>query len=161
MLKPIFKQAKPEDVEEVLSFIQAYYAFDEIPFRSAEVGAALRALLSDVSLGRVWIIGTEEKAIGYTILTFGFDLEFGGSVATVTELYIESRFRRCGIGRQAIQFLENICRDLEITALELQVERDNPEAHEFYRSLGFQAHERIPLSKRLVTLTNRANEAVP
>ena len=156
MIKPIFRQAKPEDFEEVLSFIQAYYAFDDIPFRSAEVAAALRALLSDVSLGQVWIIGTEEKAVGYTILTFGFDLEFGGSVAIVTELYIESRFRRCGIGRQAIQFLENICRDLEVTVLELQVERDNPEAQEFYRSLGFQAHERIPLSKRLVTQTNLA-----
>jgi ribosomal protein S18 acetylase RimI-like enzyme len=156
MIKPIFKRAKPEDVEEVLSFIQAYYAFDDIPFRPAEVAAALRVLLSDLSLGQVWIIGAEEKAVGYTILTFGYDLEFGGSVATVTELYIQPSFRRRGIGRQAIQFLENICRDLEITGLELQVERDNPEAQEFYRSLGFQAHERIPLSKRLVTPTNVA-----
>lgn len=49
MIKPIFKRAKPEDVEEVLSFIQAYYAFDDIRFRPAEVAAALRVLLSDLS----------------------------------------------------------------------------------------------------------------
>lgn len=82
------------------------------------------------------------------ILTFGYDLEFGGPVATVTEFYIVPSHRRHGIGRQVIQFLEDTCRDLETTSLELQVEQDNPEAQVFYGSLVFQTHERIPLSNR-------------
>ena len=81
------------------------------------------------------------------ILTFGYDLEFGGPGATVNEFYIVSSHRRHGIGRQVIQFLEDTCRDLETTSLE-QVEQDNPEAQVFYGSLVFQTHERIPLSNR-------------
>ena len=91
------------------------------------------------------------------ILTFGYDLELvGGPVTTVTEFYIVPSHRRHGIGRQVIQFLGGTCRDLEITSLELQVEQDNLETQVFYRSLGFQTHERIPLSKRLITPTNEA-----
>jgi ribosomal protein S18 acetylase RimI-like enzyme len=149
MLEPTFQQAQPEDVEKLLPFIEAYYQFDGIPFKAAETRGSLGALLSNPSLGRVWIVHAENQPVGYVILTFGYDLEFGGLVATVTELYIATAHRRHGIGTQLIQFVETTSRDLGITALELQVEQDNVEAQAFYRALGFNAHARIPLSKRL------------
>jgi hypothetical protein len=33
------------------------------------------------------------KAIGYVLLTFNFDLEFGGFEGVVTDLYIDERYR--------------------------------------------------------------------
>jgi ribosomal protein S18 acetylase RimI-like enzyme len=149
MSQPIFERAQPEDVETLLPFIKAYYDFDGIPFDPLDVRRALGKLLDEPSLGRAWIIRDGVQAVGHVVLTFGYDLEFGGSVATVTEVYIVPTHRRLGIGKRLFDFLEDVCRDLGVAALELQVEQDNLEAQAFYSSVGFQAHQRISLSKRL------------
>jgi ribosomal protein S18 acetylase RimI-like enzyme len=86
---------------------------------------------------------------GYVILTFGGDLEFGGRQATVTDLYIIDGYRRLGLGSKILHFVEETCKELGIKALELQVERKNVAAQTFYCKLGFERHDRIPLSKRL------------
>lgn len=149
MIQPIVKQAGPEDLQSLLPFIKAYYEFDSIPFQPVEIGRSLTELLRNPSLGRVWIVYAGKESVGYVIVTFGYDLEFGGFIATVTELFIVPAHRGRGMGTQVLQFVENTCRDLGIRALELQVEQDNVEAQAFYRKLGFNTHERIPLSKRL------------
>jgi ribosomal protein S18 acetylase RimI-like enzyme len=106
-------------------------------------------LLRDRSIGRVWLIRRGQEDLGYVILTFGYDLEFGGRQAIVTDLYVVDRYRRLGLGTQTLHFLEETCRKMAIAALELQVERKNVAALAFYRKLGFERHDRIPLSKRL------------
>lgn len=55
---------------------------------------ALEVLLREPPLGRVWTIHVEEEAVGGVILTFGYDLEFGGPVANITEFYISPSHRR-------------------------------------------------------------------
>jgi diamine N-acetyltransferase len=149
MIGPTFQQASPNHLEDVLTFVKAYYEFDGIPFRAGQVKKALEALLSDPTLGRVWIMRSSQEYVGYLIVTFGYVLEFGGRVATVTEFYIVPACRRVGLGRKGIHHLEAICRELGIGAIELQVERDNTEARSFYGKVGFEAHDRIPLSKTL------------
>jgi hypothetical protein len=52
------------DLEALLEFVKAYYDFDEIPYRSERIRSALRILLRDPSLGRVWIIHYGRKASG-------------------------------------------------------------------------------------------------
>ena len=68
------------DESQILAFIREYYAYDEIPFRPDEMRRGLARLLSDPTLGRVFIIAQGRQDIGYVILTFGFDLEFGGKL---------------------------------------------------------------------------------
>jgi hypothetical protein len=57
------------DLEALLKFVKAYYEFDEIPYRTGRIRAALRILLKDPSLGRVWMIRYGDKAVGHAILT--------------------------------------------------------------------------------------------
>lgn len=97
--------------------------------------------------------------VGYVILTFGFDLEFGGSTATITELYIAPGYRHGGLGAKTMQRLEALCCELGIQCLELQVERGNIPAQAFYTKLGFVAHDRIPLTKDLGHRLTGANSA--
>src|SRR4030095_7978964 len=98
---------------------------------------------------RVWIIRYGHKAVGHAILTFGFDLEFNGRQATITELFIAHKYRSRGLGGKMMNVIEGTCRQMGIGALELQVERDNVRAQSLYRKLGFRAHDRIPMSKML------------
>ncbi|MBV8891732.1 MAG: GNAT family N-acetyltransferase [Acidobacteria bacterium] len=148
-MNPEFIEASLSEVERILLLIKAYYLFDGIPFGTDEVRSALEVLLGDPSLGRIWLIRLDQVDAGYITLTFGYDLEFGGREATVTEFYLREEYRRIGIGTKAFGFLEEKCRTWGLAALELQVERDNVQAQRFYRKLGFRAHNRIPLSKRL------------
>jgi N-acetylglutamate synthase-like GNAT family acetyltransferase len=85
------------------------------------------------------------------LLTFGYDLEFNGRQATITELFIVPEYRSRRLGSKMIKLIEATCRRLNIGALELQVERDNVRAQSLYRKLGFRAHDRIPMSKMLRT----------
>src|SRR5262249_57587455 len=86
---------------------------------------------------------------GYLMLSFGFDLEFGGRLAGLTDLYIEARHRRKGIGREALAQAEECCRFCGVNAIELQVTRKNASVVDFYRSIGFQAFDRVPMRKRI------------
>lgn len=145
----VLKSASLENAPKLLEFIRLYYAYDGISFGESSIHDGLKTLLQDPSLGRAFIIQDGEQDAGYLILTFGFDLEFGGRQATVTDVFIEEGHRGKGLGSKVFAQLEEICRSLGVGALELQVEEDNLEAQRFYQKLGFHAHRRIPMSKAL------------
>lgn len=136
-----------------MELIKAYYAFDKIPFHPEKIGPALHELLSDESLGKAWLIQTDGNDAGYVLATFGYDLEFGGRVATITEFYLRPEYRRSGLGTQTVEFVENTLRASGVETLGLHVEHSNREALTFYSKNGFHEHDRIPMSK-LITGPN-------
>jgi|SRR5579864_2012258 len=157
---PQFVPASLKHIDLLLEFVRRYYDFDGIRFSRARIRRGLEELLRSRSLGRVWVIRVGKHNAGYIVLTFGYDLEFGGRQATVTEFYILEQYRRLKIGTQALNFVEGFCRELGIGALELQAERNNARARSFYKKLGFKSHDRIPLSKELpATISSRAKTA--
>ena len=147
MIPPTFRAAELSDVDLLLSFIQQYYAFDHIHVDDNSLVPSLKRLISDPSLGRIWIIQSAKHTVGYVILTFGYDLEFGGRQATLTDLYIVPESRRQGLGFATLQFIEESCRAFGIRAFELQVECENIAAQCLYERFGMTRHERIPMSK--------------
>lgn len=148
--KPRFLRANHADLESVVPLIEAYYTLDEIPYDERSVRRGLQQLLGDSSLGAVWLIELEQSIAGYFVLTFGFDLEFGGRVGTITELYLTPSARRRGLGTAALAFVEATLCDGGVHALELQVEHDNIEALACYEKFGMTKHARVPMSKRLL-----------
>ena len=100
-------------------------------------------------------VGAEKADVGYCILTFGYDIEFGGRFVTLTDLYLTPKYRRCGLGRRTLELVEAICFKKKLRILELQVKRSNTLARKFYKSLGFIAHDRIPQSKLLEGRSSR------
>jgi hypothetical protein len=94
------RRARASDAPQLLRLIRAYYRFDGIRFRPAAVAQALARLLKNRQLGSVWIMRDGIKAIGYVLLTFNFDLEFGGLEGVVTDLYIDERYRGGGLGKR-------------------------------------------------------------
>ena len=97
--------ARVSDTPELLRLIRAYYRFDGIRFQKSVIDAALRKLLRKRSLGRIWIMRDGVKSAGYVVLTFNYDLEFGGLEGIVTDLFIESEYRNRGLGRGALEMV--------------------------------------------------------
>ena len=148
---PNLRAATLADIKTLCCLIGRYFEFDHIPFDENAIRAGLETLLRSKSAGQAFLITTDTAPIGYTILTYGFDLEFGGYVGLMTDLYLDPPYRGLGIGKKTLEFLERFCRAKGIKALELQVGRTNQAAQAFYRRLGFHAHDRIPMSKRFRT----------
>jgi diamine N-acetyltransferase len=148
MMQINFKPIENNDIEILLSFIQKFYAVDgSIAFNPIIVRRAIIQLLSDESMGRIWLIQSQNQAIGYVILTLGYSLEYGGRDAFIDEIYIEPTFQGKGIGKKTIEFLEEICISLNVEALHLEVERENTTAQSFYRQVGFTDHDRYLMTK--------------
>ena len=120
-----------------------------IPFDEAEVRPALERFLAHAELGQAWLLWLSEKPAGYVILTLGYSFEYRGRDAFVDELYIEPEFRRMGLGRSAMKFVEKKARELGVNAVHLEVDRSNDAAAELYRRAGYADHGRHLMTKWL------------
>jgi len=128
-----FQQATNSDTGLLVGFMRQFYEIDRYPFNEQIAFAALEGILSDTTLGRVWIIAETGVPVGYIVLTFGYSLEYGGRDAFIDEFYIEASQRGKGIGSQAIKFVEEACREMGVQALHLEVERGNKAGQGMYR----------------------------
>ena len=149
MTRLTLEPVSPGQIERLLPLIEAYYTHDSIPFKRERIQPVLDELLRTPTKGFAWLIQQHSLDVGYVIVTIGFDVEFGGPIAVITDLYIAPDFRAQGLGRAVMQRIEQACRERQLTALELQVSVGNTRAQSFYERLGFRSHRRIPMSKQL------------
>ncbi len=122
------------------------YFFDEPVVRNV-----LRAFLSNPTFGMPWVFSDEGTPAGYIVLTMGFSFEYHGQDAFIDEPYVEPQYRRQGIGRRTVQFVEERARELGVQALHLEVDPGNDPALELYRCTGYKDHQRRLMTKRLVS----------
>jgi ribosomal protein S18 acetylase RimI-like enzyme len=149
----IFRPAAKDDEANLLRMMRAlaeqepgaYY------FNEHAVRRVLRRFLGDPSLGKAWIFSDGANIAGYIVLTLGYSFEYHGRDAFVDELYVEPQYRRRGIGREAVKFVERQARTMGVTALHLEVDHGNDPALELYQRAGYQDHDRYLMTKWLVS----------
>jgi ribosomal protein S18 acetylase RimI-like enzyme len=143
--------AREEDVAFLLARMVDFNRGEGIDWDPARGEAPLRRLLGDPSLGRVYLVRDERGApAGYAVVTYGYDLEFGGPDAFLTEIWIDEGARGRGLARRVLERIERDLREGGFGALHLQVRAENAEARRLYGSAGFEGTTRIFLSKRIV-----------
>ena len=142
-----FRTSGTADVEEILSMMQAFYAIDNYPIDHEVSAKLLHDFIKDERCGgSIYLIKSEEKNIGYIILTTLFSFEYGGWIAFVDELFIKEDLRRKGIGQLAINFIQSQARKQNLKLLYLEVEPHNTSAQKLYENKGFKNHKRKLLS---------------
>jgi GNAT superfamily N-acetyltransferase len=149
MVEIHFRLATTADIDVLVGFMRQFYALDQYSFDELIARSALKMLIEESSLGRLWIISKQE-AIGYIAVTFGYSLEFHGRDAMVDELFLTAPHRNQGIGTKTLQFVVEQCRYLGIHALHLEVEHTNEAGLTFYRNMGFEPHEHRYLMTRWI-----------
>jgi GNAT superfamily N-acetyltransferase len=135
-MKLAFKIAENSDLDTLLVFAQEFNREDHHPYEENVVRAGLTRLLADEAAGRAWLIRANGESVGYLILTLGYRLAYG-RYAFIDEIYVQPNHRGQGIGRQALAWAEEVCRELEVKALHLEVEQENPKARALYSAVGF------------------------
>jgi ribosomal protein S18 acetylase RimI-like enzyme len=145
------RPARLSDVPELMAMMRALNASDLIPWRPTRVLPALRGLLRDARVGAILVseMAGARRLGGYAVGTFGYDLEFAGPDAFVTELFVRPEVRRAGEGRRLLEALAARMRRGGAAALHLVVRPENTAARRLYAGAGFARVERLLLSKRL------------
>jgi ribosomal protein S18 acetylase RimI-like enzyme len=138
------------DLADLLPRTRALNDHEGIDVSDADLEAALRRLLADATLGGVWLVVREAdgNAIGYSIVTYGYDLEFAGRDAWLTEIWIDEAARGRGAARAALALLEAELPKHGVRALHLQVRPENP-ALRLYERAGFSRSPRLIMTRRL------------
>jgi ribosomal protein S18 acetylase RimI-like enzyme len=136
------------DVALVLPRTRALNDHEGIEVSDEALAGALQRLLADPALGGVWLVERDGAAIGYAIVTFGYDLEFAGRDAWLTEIWIDEAERSRGAGAAALAALEVALAAHEVRALHLQVRPENRAIHVYERA-GFEVVPRTIMTRRL------------
>ncbi len=142
--------AGSRDLEALLPLVEAFQEFERIPFEIEASRRNLGRLLQDSTLGQVLLAEQAGHVIGYAILTYGYDLEFGGMDAYLTDLFLIDAQRGRGLGEWLLGEVETAARAAGVQALHLMVAPQNHRAHHIYHRAGFHVSPRLFLTKILV-----------
>jgi len=144
------RAATDADVPTLLEMIRDFFSWESISLDLARIEPALRTLLANADLGNVWVFEADQETIGYAIVTFGFDLEFNGRDAFLTDFYLKSAWRDRGLGRHALELVFHRARSSGVHALHLLVDPKNQRAVRVYERTGFEQSHRVAMTKMLL-----------
>lgn len=133
---PTLRDAREEDANLLLPMMADFNRVEGIAWDVDRMERALTRLLAEPPLGRV-VIAEDEGPAGYAVVTWGYDLEYGGRDAFLTELYVRPAYRRRGLARRLLARMETIARASGAGALHLGVRPENTAALGLYRDAGY------------------------
>lgn len=143
--------ARLEDQDELLPLMIEFNRAEGIVWRAQPMTLALGRILREPELGLVLVARSGDRRAlgGYAIATFGYDLEFAGRDAFVTELFVAAPFRGQGWGRALLRSVVEALRERETRAVHLMVSPENERARTLYESVGFAVSPRIMMTREL------------
>lgn len=148
-----FEPARPEHADIFIEMMRALEEADPgtTLFDETQRRAIFERFVSDGTYGKAWMILYGAQYVGYVVLTVSFSFEYRGYDAFVDELYIAKEYRRRGIGRRAMEFVEVAAAELGVNAIHLEVTDGNDPAIGLYRRVGYSGNERFLMTKWLST----------
>jgi len=148
------RRARPADLAALMPLMAAFNRAEGIPFHRGRVAVGLRRLLRERRLGIVVVAPSPDRGRldGYAIGTFGFDLEFAGPDAFLTDLFVRPDARREGLGARLLDAVMNALRDGGARAVTLLVLPRNTAARRLYVNAGFEEIPRLPMVRRLASV---------
>jgi hypothetical protein len=72
--------AGPDDRDTLVTLMRELYVESGTPFDTAQTARAFEDLLRNDVLGLVWIFHRDVSSAGFTVLTFGYSMEYGVSM---------------------------------------------------------------------------------
>jgi GNAT superfamily N-acetyltransferase len=150
-----FRCCGPKDHAALLKLVLAYNRFEKNHANRKSLSQGLDVLLRNPSQGKLWLMEVHKRPVGYALLTYSFELEYGGAEGVLRDLFVEKKYRNQGIGSLALYEIEDYCRERGMRAFQLQVPRANKSAEVFYREAGFRE-----LPRRVMILEVRPEEVV-
>lgn len=95
------------------------------------------------------IMISEDIVVGYLCLNKCINLITGQVYFYVNYVCVKKEFRGCGVATSLFEKVFEICKDLDVSYLELTSNPSRIAAHELYKKLGFMVRETTVFRKEL------------
>lgn len=138
-----------DDVASLVDLMADFYGESGYSLPRGIAAQAFSVLLADPRLGRVLILGVDGAPVGYVVVTFGFSMEYGGLRGFVDDFFVKPEARDHGVGGAALQAVRDICSNLGIRALLVEISPDSHSARRLYERAGFADTGRLLFSQAL------------
>ena len=146
---PGIRRAVPADAARLVGMMEIFYRGARIAFDEARARRILDELTDPNAYGFLYIIEARAETAGYLLVSWGYSAEHGGPYLLVDELYVEAAHRGRGLGRAALEFVDQLARERGASVIKLEVSDHNPEAAKLYLRAGFTDEKRRVLVRRL------------
>lgn len=139
------RSATALDAEEIASMGREFVAYlrglgDETP-SSMTAEAYLRDGFCEKPAFAGLVAEWEGRVAGYLLYSPAYDLDLGGRIHYVFDLFVRQAARRRGVGRALMTRAVQVCRQAGGSALLWSVYAPNKEAAAFYAHLGGQPRD--------------------
>ena len=141
-----------EHEQGIIPLMAAFNNAEAILWKPDIMIPALRRLLRERDLGSILVAQDPASGVivGYGVATFGYDLEFAGTDAIITELFVEPSYRGRGLGRELLDSIVKEVQRSGANAVHLMVRPENARARSLYQNRGFREVPRLNMTKLLV-----------
>lgn len=129
------RRATPHDAARLAELLHAFNTEFDTETPGVEVLAErLRTLLGGTS---TFAVLGGDPAVGLALVTLRPNVWSEGPVALLDEMYVEPAHRGGGVGGAALRHMVEICRELGVAAIEINVDESDAAAMRFYERHGF------------------------
>lgn len=129
------RRATPHDADRLAEMLHAFNTEFDTETPGVEVLAErLRTLLAGAS---TFAVIADDPAAGLALVTLRPNVWSDGPVALLDEMYVSPEQRGTGVGSAILQHMVEICRELDVAAIEINVDESDAGAMRFYERHGF------------------------
>jgi GNAT superfamily N-acetyltransferase len=133
------RQARTDEIEEMLPLIRAYCEFYETKPNDQGIRTMFETLITDPGQGAVFIARADAKAVGFATLDWKWSSLKGARIGYLEDLFVDPETRGKGIADALIEVCAARCRELGMPALEWMTAPDNHRAQKVYNRTGAEA----------------------
>lgn len=98
----------------------------------------LQMILTDPSIGRIFVLKKEGFIIGMVSLLFTVSTALGEKVAWLEDMIIDPHFQGKGYGKMLLQEVLKKAKEFTCKRVSLKTDADNLRAQKMYKTLGFE-----------------------
>jgi GNAT superfamily N-acetyltransferase len=136
------REASIDDIPLLVRLMDDFYAEAGYTLDQAHATQAFATILTDKRLGSIWLIQARQTEgrqidVGYLVLTLKYAMEYGGLVACVDDLFVQTAWRNRGLSTASLSQLLGICGKAGIRAITVETGFNNGPAQKVYRRVGF------------------------
>lgn len=149
-VKVTYGEARRRDLPQLVALLGMLFAQEaEFAPDPAKQRRALRMLLADPALGRVYVARRGARVLGTVCVLRVVSTAEGGPAGLLEDLVVRPEARGAGIGAALLAFAAERSRAAGLLRLTLLTDRGNRRAQRLYRAAGFKPSPMAPMRLRL------------
>jgi GNAT superfamily N-acetyltransferase len=145
-----FDEARSDELPQLVALLGILFSHEaEFKPDAAKQERALRTILSDPSIGTIYVARNQGRVIAMANLLYTVSTAEGGKAALFEDLVVLPEHRGRGVARQLVKFVVDEARRRGVLRLTLLTDVQNERAQALYRKLGFADSSMKPMRLKL------------